>query len=415
MNNIVSSFVLAAAIAGTVSVASAQSSSTDNQAQTEQLNTQQCLKADELKKKLAERLKADGRDVKIIEQFIETKSDGSSPITKGKVIVVDKDGNVTEKEITDANKAEIEQEIDKELKSAEGTGAKKCIVINSNECKTISTGNGSNFSISTGNGTSTGGGKARAFTFRSNGGRGGSCNINVQSDSTAKGKCFAITLDGVNESLREELKELKSHLTELRGELKTMDKDVQDRVKSVLKNLKINVNMPDSLMVFSIDASDKGSDGVHAEVRAFMANDDTKTATPPDASTSVSAVVSEDNGSAVKKRIYVIRSNKAKNGKEQSLTTETLNSKEGLNLNEFSMFPNPTDDGRFTLKFALPNEGATTLRITDMNGREVVSESLGSFSGTYEKLHDLSTFGKGVYLIGVTQNGKTATMKVVLE
>lgn len=78
------------------------------------------------------------------------------------------------------------------------------------------------------------------------------------------------------------------------------------------------------------------------------------------------------------------------------------------------VYSNPSD-GAFNIKFNLNEEGDTKIVITDINGKEVFTETLKNFSGAYDKTISLSDAPKGTYFVKVTQNGYSGTKTVVLQ
>jgi len=84
-----------------------------------------------------------------------------------------------------------------------------------------------------------------------------------------------------------------------------------------------------------------------------------------------------------------------------------------LELETVSAFPNPTL-GRVTLRFkgeAVP----TTVRLTDGQGRVLMTEELKDFDGTYDDQINLSGYPAGLYFITIAQNGKTYTERIVVN
>jgi PKD repeat protein len=77
-----------------------------------------------------------------------------------------------------------------------------------------------------------------------------------------------------------------------------------------------------------------------------------------------------------------------------------------------NVFPNP-NDGRFMLEITLSGHAGYTLRISDVMGRVVYSEQFAS-NGSQQKSFDLSTFGKGVYLLEVSGSKGKAVKKVIV-
>lgn len=84
-----------------------------------------------------------------------------------------------------------------------------------------------------------------------------------------------------------------------------------------------------------------------------------------------------------------------------------------IKLDELSYFPNPSS-GKFTLAFEANNK-PTEIKIISINGKEVYSEILNSFEGTYKKEIDLSGQEPGVYLLQILQGKKATNKKIVIE
>lgn len=75
---------------------------------------------------------------------------------------------------------------------------------------------------------------------------------------------------------------------------------------------------------------------------------------------------------------------------------------------EMKIFPNPAKDFIYVI---LPWEGTYTIRITDMTGRLVYSNS------TYcsKDLIQVSILSKGVYLVRATEEGGTRKSKLIIQ
>ncbi len=84
-----------------------------------------------------------------------------------------------------------------------------------------------------------------------------------------------------------------------------------------------------------------------------------------------------------------------------------------LVVDELKFYPNP-NSGKFNLTFELKNKETTTIRIYDMNGREVYNETLKDFIGKYSKDIDISDKEKGTYFMQISQNDKSMVKKIVL-
>ena len=80
--------------------------------------------------------------------------------------------------------------------------------------------------------------------------------------------------------------------------------------------------------------------------------------------------------------------------------------------NSFAVFPNP-NNGEFTVKF----NGATgnvNLQVVDIRGRSILNNSY-STSGDFNQTINLGNVQSGMYLLNVSDGGRTITKKIVVE
>lgn len=85
-----------------------------------------------------------------------------------------------------------------------------------------------------------------------------------------------------------------------------------------------------------------------------------------------------------------------------------------LNLEKMDFYPNP-NNGKFNLRFNLKNKGTTDINVMNSEGKNIYSEKLSDFSGTYDKEIDISKNPKGVYFVRVAQGEHAQLKKIVLE
>ncbi len=76
------------------------------------------------------------------------------------------------------------------------------------------------------------------------------------------------------------------------------------------------------------------------------------------------------------------------------------------------VFPNP-NNGEFNLKFNITTTDNYTVIIANAIGETVFEEKLNNFSGTYDKKIGISKFGKGVYMLSVSNSKKEVVRKIV--
>ncbi len=84
-----------------------------------------------------------------------------------------------------------------------------------------------------------------------------------------------------------------------------------------------------------------------------------------------------------------------------------------LRISSLQLFPNPSN-GMFNLKFNLPDQEDTSIRIFNSAGRLIYRYDLMDFQGEFQDGIDISQNGPGVYFLEVRQKNKTVTRKVIL-
>ena len=89
----------------------------------------------------------------------------------------------------------------------------------------------------------------------------------------------------------------------------------------------------------------------------------------------------------------------------QGFFMEDRDQKEEI-ITELSVFPNPTTNGKITVKFEAPQlQEEITVKVCNLIGREVYREDLTFHTGSYQQIISIESFPKGIYLLEVS-NGK---------
>jgi hypothetical protein len=81
---------------------------------------------------------------------------------------------------------------------------------------------------------------------------------------------------------------------------------------------------------------------------------------------------------------------------------------------KIEVFPNPAD-GFFNVSFQLDPKNKTSILITDMNGKELLKETMEKASGIYTRQFDLKDYAKGNYLINIKQGKKSVSRQIIIE
>jgi hypothetical protein len=82
---------------------------------------------------------------------------------------------------------------------------------------------------------------------------------------------------------------------------------------------------------------------------------------------------------------------------------------------ELSAYPNPTS-GKATVTFSVTENTKCLMRVMDMLGNVLISESIAAVEGVNSKELSLDKFAKGVYFVSIQAEGNEAqTLRVVVE
>ena len=99
---------------------------------------------------------------------------------------------------------------------------------------------------------------------------------------------------------------------------------------------------------------------------------------------------------------------------EDNAPVNLRTSKEELELEEFSMFPNP-NDGRFNLTLQSASNAKINVRILNAEGKTIYNQKLKPSGGLCTQEIDISGEAKGLYFLNVEQKGKFLSRKIVLQ
>ncbi len=86
---------------------------------------------------------------------------------------------------------------------------------------------------------------------------------------------------------------------------------------------------------------------------------------------------------------------------------------QNLSIERLNIFPNPSQ-GEFNLKFFLPNNAPTSIRIFNSKGQMIYSNDLGKFEGDFMEKFDLTNNPAGTYYLMIQQNDLSITKKVII-
>jgi hypothetical protein len=104
------------------------------------------------------------------------------------------------------------------------------------------------------------------------------------------------------------------------------------------------------------------------------------------------------------------------NGKgfEIKYSTSPVSIKEVENINDLSIYPNPTSD-RLNIQFNTSTADDFDITIYNVTGQAVYKETLNRFLGSYHQELNTADFAQGVYLMQIKSSKGTITRKVVVQ
>jgi hypothetical protein len=96
------------------------------------------------------------------------------------------------------------------------------------------------------------------------------------------------------------------------------------------------------------------------------------------------------------------------------LDDPTLGVSELTNDFGMSVYPNPAN-ANTTLSFELSNEAQASVNVTDLAGKVVFTQALGTVNGTQNVTLNTESMTNGVYMVNLTVNGTVSTQKLVVR
>jgi hypothetical protein len=96
---------------------------------------------------------------------------------------------------------------------------------------------------------------------------------------------------------------------------------------------------------------------------------------------------------------------------ENGIGNNKINDSKSLQLD---VFPNPANEF-FNVSFQLDPKNKTNITMTDMNGKQLLKESIDKAEGTYTRQFDMKVYASGTYLINVKQGKKSVAKRIIIE
>ncbi len=83
-------------------------------------------------------------------------------------------------------------------------------------------------------------------------------------------------------------------------------------------------------------------------------------------------------------------------------------------IDELEFFPNPSK-GLFNLKFDVEQPADTQINIYDINGKEIYTETINNFEGTFDEDINISQSEGGTYILEILKDNKRFNKKIIIE
>ncbi len=80
-------------------------------------------------------------------------------------------------------------------------------------------------------------------------------------------------------------------------------------------------------------------------------------------------------------------------------------------INSFTLYPNPTTDGKFNLKINVSSTAELSMEIVDINGKKIFAQSDLKEMNTFS----LTNISNGIYFVKLLKNGKMVTSKKLMK
>jgi Tol biopolymer transport system component len=79
-----------------------------------------------------------------------------------------------------------------------------------------------------------------------------------------------------------------------------------------------------------------------------------------------------------------------------------------------NVYPNPANSNA-TVSFSLNNEADVNINVTDLSGKVVYTNALGTVNGTQSVNVNTDALNSGVYMVNVSVDGTVSTQKLVIR
>lgn len=233
------------------------------------------------------------------------------------------------------------------------------------------------------------------------------------------GKEIEITADQIEKHL-EKLGERMQMMNDKSGNVEIMIEKKEDgKEPNTVKIIKKvdedgNVTMKKVVDGEEMEMDDEDMKKMHGKHHMMFVGKDGESSANEDVTVDVK--VDMEDGKETKHIVIITKvtnDNKDEVAKKVPEVKQELDKKE-LAINKLKFSPNP-NEGKFDLSFKLDSKSPVSIKIFDLQGKEVYNEQVTDFSGKYNNNIDITDKGEGVYILQIVQNDKASTSKIVIK
>ena len=235
---------------------------------------------------------------------------------------------------------------------------------------------------------------------------------NLDSDGNGDIQIFKGNGEALNFNLNEMLEHLGENNKELKKHLEDIDINMGDALKNIEGDIRIfkedienfdleNFNLNDMLKNLGTDVQifEEESEEDGRKMKKIIIIQDDENATGK-----VSITEPDAEDMAMMENIL----------KQKAETSQKTMATSLESVKDITFYPNP-NDGKFVLKFDVPKEVATTIRIIDTKGQSVYEQELPAFVGQYHQEINISERNAGLYLLQIVQGNEVMMRKILIQ
>ena len=231
------------------------------------------------------------------------------------------------------------------------------------------------------------------------------CEKKIEKIIIQDGEELNFNLEEMLENLGENNEELKKHLEDIDINIGDALKNIEGDIrifKGDIENFNLdNFNLNDMLKNLGADVQifeeESEEDGRKMKKVIIIQNGENATG---------KVQITEPNAEDMEMMENILKQKAETSQKTMATSLESVK--------DINFYPNPSD-GKFALKFNVPKEIATTIRVIDTKGQTIYEQELPAFVGQYQQEIDISDSTTGLYLLQIVQGNEVMMKKILIQ